>query len=45
MVRRIHGPFSMRMFPGDHFYLHQPDRVLAYLEAGLAAQYAPQVAR
>jgi medium-chain acyl-[acyl-carrier-protein] hydrolase len=39
------GPFSMRMFPGDHFYLHQPDRVLAYLGAGLAAQCAPQAAR
>lgn len=38
------GPFSMRMFPGDHFYLHQPDRVLAYLGAGLAARYAPQAA-
>ena len=37
------GPFSMRMFPGDHFYLHQPDRLLAYLVANLAAWRLQQV--
>jgi surfactin synthase thioesterase subunit len=31
------GPFSMRMFPGDHFYIHQPERLLAHVSAGLSA--------
>jgi medium-chain acyl-[acyl-carrier-protein] hydrolase len=34
------GPFSVRMFPGDHFYLHEPERLIAYVHAILASRYA-----
>ena len=36
-ARETQGPFSLQMFPGSHFFIHeQEDQVLAELAASLA---------
>ena len=39
------GPFSMRMFPGGHFYLHQPEQLVSHISAGMSATLPRAVER